>query len=257
MRRPSALREPVYSTLVALARALSATQGLRVTRTGTGHLPPSGGVVLAPNHTGYLDFAQVGLTARTAGRSVRYLMKAELERHRVVAFLMRHCGAIGVDRSHGGAAYARAVTALRAGECVCIYPEATISRSFEIKELKSGAARMALDAQVPIVPVAIWGEQRIWTKGIPRALGRHRFPVHVVVGAPVPPEGTAAELTARLRTAMEAALAHAQAGYEHPRGAPWVPARLGGGAPTPEEAAVIEATARATRGSGGEQPGPL
>lgn len=257
MRYPSVLREPVYTTLVALARTLSAAQGLQVTRAGTEHLPRSGGVVLAPNHTGYLDFAQVGLTARTAGRSVRYLMKADLERNPAVAFLMRHCGAIGVDRSHGAAAYARAVAALRAGQSVCIYPEATISRSFEIKELKSGAARMALEAQVPIVPLAIWGEQRIWIKGLPRALGRHRFPITVVVGAPLPPDGTPDELTARLGAAMIAALAHAQANQEHPVGAAWVPARLGGSAPTPEEAAVIEATVRAARGGGGEQPGPL
>ncbi|MEO6881166.1 MAG: lysophospholipid acyltransferase family protein [Mycobacteriaceae bacterium] len=250
-------REPVYSTLVGSARTLSRVQGLKVTRHGTQNVPRAGGVILAANHTGYLDFAQVGLTARTAGRSVRFLMKAELERNRVVAFLMRHCGAIGVDRTHGAAAYARAVAALRAGECVCIYPEATISRSFEIKELKSGAARMALEAQVPIVPVAIWGEQRLWSKGVPRALGRHHVPVHVVVGAPLGPEGSPDELTARLRTVMEDALAQAQAGYEHPPGAPWVPARLGGGAPTPEEAAVIEATVRARRGSGGEQAGPL
>ncbi len=239
------LKEPVYSTLVGLARALGAAQGLRVTVTGVEHIPTSGGVLLAVNHTGYLDFAQVGLLARRRGRSVRYLMKAELEDNLVVAFLMRHCGAIGVDRGHGAQAYHRAVDALVGGDLVCIYPEATISRSFEIKELRSGAARMATAAGVPVVPVAIWGVHRLWSKGFPRALGRHHVPVHVTVGPALSPTGTTDELTDRLQQALRDALEHAQHGYPHPAGAPWVPARLGGGAPTPEQAATIERDRRA------------
>lgn len=52
-----------------------------------------------------------------------------------------------------------------------VYPEATISRSFELKEFKSGAARMAIAADVPIIPHIVWGAQRIWTKDHPKRCG--------------------------------------------------------------------------------------
>lgn len=240
-------REPVYAALTGLVRVITAVQGLRITYRGTENIPRSGGVVLAVNHTGYLDFMQVGLVARQGKRRVRYMMKKELGRNPVVGFLMRHCKAIGVDRAAGAESYAAAVQSLRDGELVCVYPEATISRSFELKQFKSGAARMALEANVPVVPVAIWGSQRIMTKDMPKALGRHNFPVHIAVGQAIAPHGTPDELTTALRSGLESALGAAQQGYEHPAGARWVPARLGGSAPTLDEAAIIEADEKARR----------
>ena len=62
-------------------------------------------------------------------------------------------------------------TRLREGELVGVYPEATISRSFELKDFKTGAARMAIEAQVPIIPLIVWGAQRVWTKDHPRNAG--------------------------------------------------------------------------------------
>ena len=59
---------------------------------------------------------------------------------------------------------------------VGLMPEATISRSFELKEFKTGAARMALEAGVPMVPLIVWGAQRIWTKDHPRNVGRRKDP---------------------------------------------------------------------------------
>ena len=79
-----------------------------------------------------------------------------------------------------------------------VYPEATISRSFEIKAFKSGAARMAIEADVPIVPHIIWGAQRIWTKGHPRNMRRPKVPIFIHVGEPIYPTLPAAELTALL-----------------------------------------------------------
>nr|WP_296771344.1 lysophospholipid acyltransferase family protein [Rhodococcus sp. (in: high G+C Gram-positive bacteria)] len=233
-------REPVYAVLTGLVRSISAVQGLQITYRGTENIPRTGGVVLAVNHTGYFDFMQVGLVARQGKRRVRYMMKKELEANPIVGFLMRHCKAIGVDREAGAESYSAAVQSLMDGELVCVYPEATISRSFELKRFKSGAARMALEAGVPILPVAIWGSQRIMTKDIPKALGRHRFPIHIAVGEPLNPVGTPDQLTSDLRDALSLALTAAQEGYGHPAGAPWVPSRLGGSAPTREEAAVIE-----------------
>jgi 1-acyl-sn-glycerol-3-phosphate acyltransferase len=191
------------------------------------------------NHTAYLDFMEVGLVGRKSGRNVRFMMKAELE-HGIVGFLMKHCKAIGVDRTAGAQSYARAVTALRDGELVVVYPEATISRSFELKEFKSGAARMALEADVPIVPLIIWGAHRIWTKDIPRRLGRYNFPINIRIGAAIPPDPSAEKLTATLRARMDELLESAQRDYPMVEGARWVPARLGGTAPTLAEAAVLE-----------------
>ncbi|WP_460697206.1 lysophospholipid acyltransferase family protein [Nocardia thraciensis] len=232
-------REPVFDVLTGLVRTMFWAQGLRIDIAGQEHIPRTGGAVLAVNHTAYLDFMEVGLVGRKSGRNVRYMMKAELE-HGIVGWLMKHCKAIGVDRSAGHESFERAVTALRDGEIVVVYPEATISRSFEIKEFKSGAARMAIDSGAPIVPMTIWGAQRVWTKDIPKRLGRHNFPIHIRIGAPIPAYEPADALTAELRSSMERLLDQAQQGYDMPEGARWVPARLGGAAPTLEQAAVLE-----------------
>lgn len=241
-------REPVFDILAGLVHTMVFAQGLRVDIRGQEHIPRAGGAVLAVNHTSYLDFMEVGLVGRRSGRNVRYMMKAELE-HGIVGFLMKHCKAIGVDRTAGSESFGRAVDALRTGELVVVYPEATISRSFELKEFKSGAARMALESDAPIIPLVIWGAQRIWTKGFPRKLGRHNFPIHIRIGAPLAATGMPDEITTILRARMSELLADAQEGYPMPAGAPWVPARLGGGAPTPEQAAVLEAEEYARRRS--------
>ncbi|WP_028476007.1 1-acyl-sn-glycerol-3-phosphate acyltransferase [Nocardia sp. CNY236] len=239
-------REPVYDILTGLVRAVVFMQGLRIDVEGREHVPRVGGAVLTVNHTAYVDFMQVGLVGRDRGRNVRYLMKAELE-HGIMGFLMKHCKAIGVDRSAGAESYARAVTALRAGELVVIYPEATISRSFELKEFKSGPARMAIEADTPIVPVVIWGAHRVWTKDIPRKLGRHNFPIAVRIGDPIWPVEPSSELMATVRARMSILLDRARAKYPMPAGAPWVPARLGGGAPTLDQAAALDRAEKARR----------
>ena len=175
------------------------------------------------------------------------MIKAEMADVPVVGWLIRHTKTIPVDRQAGAEAFAAAVQALRDGEIVGVYPEATISRSFELKEFKTGAARMALQAQVPIVPLVVWGAHRKWTKDHPRALGRTKTPVSVAVGAPLAPEGSVAAVDAALRAEMTRLLHDVQAGYPRPKGALWVPRRLGGSAPTPEQAKVLDAEELAER----------
>lgn len=233
-------REPLYDILTGVARSIVALQGLRLDIEGQQNVPPAGGAVLAVNHTAYMDFIEAGIVGRNSGRNVRYMMKAELQNNRALGFCMKHCKAIPVDRSAGAQAYGLAVDALRDGELVVIYPEATISRSFELKEFKTGAARMALAADVPIVPVAIWGAHRVWTKGVPKEMGRTHFPVNIRVGEPIRPVGSIDELTASLKSTMQNLLDAAQSGYPMPVGAPWVPARFGGGAPDLVEARRLE-----------------
>lgn len=239
-------REPVFDVLAGLAHAVLFAQGVRLDIRGQENIPRTGGAVLAINHTAYLDFMEVGVVGRRSGRNVRFMMKAELD-HGVVGFLMKHCKAIGVDRTAGAESFGRAVEALRDGELVVVYPEATISRSFELKEFKSGAARMALESGVPIIALTIWGAHRIWTKGFPKQLGRHNFPVHIRIGEPLVATGSVDEVTTALRGRMSELLTAAQENYPMPAGQPWVPARLGGSAPTPAQAAVLEAEEYARR----------
>jgi len=128
-----------------------------------------------------------------------------------------------------------------------VYPEATISRSFELKDFKSGAARMAVEAQVPILPLIVWGAHRRWTKGHPRKLGRAKIPMTVRVGAPLPPAETIEQTDAAMREAMTTLLHQVQESYEHPAGAYWVPRRMGGTAPTMEEAKALDEAELAER----------
>jgi 1-acyl-sn-glycerol-3-phosphate acyltransferase len=129
---------------------------------------------------------------------------------------------------------------LRDGEIVGVFPEATISRSFELKTFKNGAARMAQEAGVPMLPVVIWGSQRVWTKGHPKRLGRSNVPISISVGEPIPvvPDESVDEATAKVHAVMETMLHGLQESYE-PMGhdeLDFLPARLGGTAPTLEDA---------------------
>ena len=242
--------EVPYETVIAGVRTLWRIQGLRITVTGMEHLPATGGAVLAINHTGYLDFTFAGLPfySLRPRRMIRYMAKQEVFDHKVTGPVMRALRHIPVDRSSGAASFDAAVRELKAGELVGVYPEATISRSFELKEFKSGAARMAIAADVPIIPHIVWGAQRIWTKDHPKNMWRPKVPISVAVGAPIQPTLPPTELTALLRARMQDLLEQVQDAYgPHPPGEFWVPHRLGGGAPTPAQAAELEAAELAAR----------
>jgi len=243
--------EPVFRGIEIAAKAAVATTGTRITYQGLEHIPDTGGAVIAINHTAYVDFLPAGLAATHRRRRVRFMLKAEVQQVPMGNFLVKRAGLIPVDRSSGGDAYPIAVERLRAGELVGVYPEATISRSFELKEFKTGVARMALDAQVPIIPVIVWSVHRMWTKDHPKRLGRKKIPVIVRVDAPIEANGPVAQLMATLQQTMTEQLHAVQEEYPHPAGEYWVPSRLGGGAPTPEEAEVLEKAERARRAAGG------
>ncbi|CAM5708074.1 hypothetical protein SALBM217S_01655 [Streptomyces griseoloalbus] len=70
-----------------------------------------------------------------------------------------------------------------------MFPEATISQSFTLKSFKSGAARMAQEAGVPLIPMAVWGTQRLWTKGHPRNFKRSHTPITIRVGEAIEASG--------------------------------------------------------------------
>ena len=243
--------EPVYTPVIGLARALFAAQGLKITLKGTEHLPRHGGAVMAINHTGYFDFTYAGLAGVDVGRYVRFMAKKSIWSNPVAGPLMRGMKHIPVDREAGLGSFDAARDALRAGEIIGVFPEATISRSFELKAFKSGTVRLAQEAGVPVLPTTIWGSQRVWTKGQPRRMGRHGIPLLITVGPPIEvgADENAVAATARVRAAMDAQLRADQAVYPA-----WpdserhlLPARLGGTAPTPEEANAMDVADRRRR----------
>ncbi|CAM5235001.1 hypothetical protein SMICM304S_01559 [Streptomyces microflavus] len=127
---------------------------------------------------------------------------------------MRGMKHIPVDRNQGEDAYAHALQSLRSGEIVGVFPEATISQSFTLKSFKSGAARLAQEAGVPLIPMALWGTQRIWTKGRPRNFRRSHIPITIRVGEPMeaPADQYAGAITRRLRERVQELLEAAQWG---------------------------------------------
>lgn len=237
------MAELVYPPVIGVARTMFKVQGLRFDIGGTENVPRKGGALLVSNHIGYLDFVFAGLAALPAKRLVRFMAKESVFRHKVSGPLMRAMKHIPVDRSEGMHAYKHALDALRSGEIIGVFPEATISQSFTLKTFKSGAARLAMEAGVPLLPVALWGTQRLWTKGRPRNLGRSRTPITIRVGEPMNPleNEKPGALTRRLRIRVQELLDDAQRAYPGKPSGPddrwWLPAHLGGTAPTPEEAA--------------------
>jgi 1-acyl-sn-glycerol-3-phosphate acyltransferase len=135
------------------------------------------------------------------------------------------------------------LAALKDGEVVGVFPEATISRSFTLKDMKGGATRMAAAAGVPVVPMALWGSQRLWTKGRPRQLTRRGTPISIAIGEPLPADLKGDAAMVELRRRMVDLLDGAQRHYPDQPAGPedqwWLPAHLGGTAPTPEEAAAL------------------
>jgi 1-acyl-sn-glycerol-3-phosphate acyltransferase len=239
--------EPVFRALEIAAKIVIKVVGSPITCEGLENIPRSGGAVVTINHTSYVDWLPAAIAIHRRGRRVRFLIKAETQQVKVVDFLIRHTKTIPVNRQAGADAYALAVRRLRDGEVVGLMPEATISRSFELKEFKTGAARMALEAQAPIVPLIVWGAQRIWTKDHPKNLGRAKIPITVAAGSPLAPRGDAEHLDAKLVDEMTSLLRRVQAEYPHPQGAYWVPRRLAGSAPTPAEALILEEAELAER----------
>lgn len=229
------MTDRVYPFVVIAIRTFWRYLGLKFTIKGDEHIPRSGGAILAINHVGYLDFALSGTAALPAKRYVRYMAKKQIFDNKFAGPLMRGMHHISVDRESGSASFVAALRALKAGEIVGIFPEATISKSFEIKSMKSGAARLAIAAGVPVIPQIVWGSQRIWTKGKKRNFKRNKFPISIYIGEPLhfTRETEVEKAEAQIKSALEALLRKVQDEYpDDHHGQWWAPARLGGSAPT-------------------------
>ena len=226
----------VYPPVVVAIKLFWKYLGLRFDFQGVDHIPRKGGAILSINHVGYLDFALTGTAALPTGRYVRFMAKKEVFDNKLAGPLMRGMHHICVDRSSGSASFVAALRALRAGEIVGIFPEGTISVSFEIKELKSGAVRLAMAAGVPVIPTIVWGSQRIWTKKVKRNLRREKIPIIVEFGEPLyfHKQSDVEASETLLRETMIAMLHQVQQKYpDSHQGQRWAPLRLGGSAPAP------------------------
>src|SRR6476469_7076594 len=242
------LRDRPYRFVIRMAIVVFRLFGFRFDVRGSEHVPATGGAIICSNHVSFFDFTFLGLGALPKHRLVRFMAKSAVFSDRFMR-AMRH---IPVDRKAGAAAFESAVRALKDGEVVGVFPEATISTSYTVKDLKAGAARMAVDAGVPIIPAAVWGGHRIATKGHKVVLRRH-VPVTVLLGEPLvaEPGERPQSLLRRTKAAMEGLLDEAQRSYPDQPAGPddtwWLPAHLGGTAPTPEEALAGDAERAAGR----------
>jgi putative phosphoserine phosphatase/1-acylglycerol-3-phosphate O-acyltransferase len=158
--------------------------------TGVDHIPAKGPVLLAANHRSYFDVAALALVAARVGRPVRFLGKKEIFDAPVVGTISRAIGGIPVDRGSGSDQPLRAAeAALRAGEVVIVLPQGTIPRgeAFFDPELKgkTGTARLAAATGATVVPIGLWGTDKVWPRSARTpdfTLVRHPPKVTVRVG---------------------------------------------------------------------------
>lgn len=240
--------EPVYTPVIGAALTAFKLFDWDVQVSGVEHIPATGPGVVATNHIGYLDFIFVGFGVRERNkRRLRFLAKKEVWDNPIAGPMMRSMKHIPVDRAgRASASLDAAVASLRSGEMIGMFPESTISRSFVPLQGKSGAARMAMETGAPLIPGAVWGTQRLWTKDRPRDFRRH-VPITVTFGPAVPytSDEEPQVVTDRLMVAICDLVDRAQREYpdapESPDEGWWLPSHMGGTAPTPELAAEMAA----------------
>ena len=206
---PSLVGLEPYHVLRPFVRKLSFPYA-RFDIAGVEHVPTRGPVLLASNHRSYFDVAALALVARAIGRPVRFLGKKEIFDAPVVGMIARAIGGIPVDRGSGSGQPLRAAeAALKAGEVVIVLPQGTIPRGYDffdpVLHGKTGTARLAASTGATVVPVGLWGTEKVWPRSarVPDfTLVRHPPTVTVRVGRPVPLSLTDAK--ADTATIMEA-----------------------------------------------------
>ena len=178
----------MYVGAIAAGRAMFGMLRVRREVRGAENLPDTGGAVLAITHFGYLEFAIVEwVTYLHNRRHIRFMAKKAAFKGWPLGALMRGMKHIPVDRAAGAGAFDEAIAALQRGELIGVFPEGTVSRAFQVRPLKTGAVRLAQKAGVPLIPIAVWGGQRLLAKHV-KSRFRDRFgvPVHVSIGEPIP-----------------------------------------------------------------------
>jgi 1-acyl-sn-glycerol-3-phosphate acyltransferase len=251
-----------YRLIVGTGQVLRWLFRIRIIVTGQENLPPAlpagsrpgsfrrpvpgAGAVVAITHFGYLDFAAAELLLWQHNRAqLRFLITQGAADHWFAGPAVSAAGLVVVEYDSGSHAYDAAVQRLRAGEYIAILPEAGVSRSFRVRECKTGAVRMAAEAGVPVIPVSVWGAHRMMTRDHGFSpLRAWRAPVRVHVGEPCTP-GPGLDVgaaTEALRETLQRGIDAGMADFPlRPRpGAWWMPAAHGGGAPSEQERRRLE-----------------
>src|SRR2546430_1347904 len=186
-RRSSAVRRGTTIVLPPIIKAM-----MKRDWHGQEHIPRDGGVIIAPNHLSYADWAAVALFTYQAGRYPFFLIKSSAFDVRLLGPFLRDCGQLPVHRDRADATLVvkelkDAEASLRAGGCLIVYPEGTASRDPDLWPMvgKTGVARLALTTGAPVIPVAHWGAQAILPYGStkPHLVPRHL--VRMLAGPPV------------------------------------------------------------------------
>ena len=203
----------VYRLAIAAGKVALRSLDLRVRSQGAEHLPLAGPVVLACNHVSFPDFVYVAQAVLGTGRRVRFLCRGDIWDSPAGPAMeaMRH---VPVDREAPAAAYLRARRLLRQGEAVCVFPEAGISAAYAVRAMMPGAVALARETGAPLVPVTVWGGQRLWSQKraldapFPRPEALRGLTVDVRLGEPwrVAPQDDLAEVTRRLGATLQGTL---------------------------------------------------
>jgi len=160
---------------------------------GTDNIPAKGPAILVGNHRSYFDPLAVGYAMAKRGRPVRFLGKKEVFDAPVIGDMARAMGGIRVERGTGSdEPLKEAAAALEAGEVVVIMPQGTIPRgkAFFDPKLKGrwGAARLAAMSRAPVIPMGLWGTEKVWPRNakVPNIFNvLDRPDVRVQLGRPV------------------------------------------------------------------------
>jgi 1-acyl-sn-glycerol-3-phosphate acyltransferase len=250
-----------YRVVVRLALFVLRVMRWEPSVTGLEHVPAKGPALIASNHISLVDWIFLGRGVLPKHRLIRFMALKEAFDHWLGGPLLRAMRHLPVDRfGSPEQAVAPAVEALRRGEVVGIFPEGVMSRSFVPAPPRTGASRIAMEAGAPLIPAAVWGTHRILSAGRWRGLFQRGIAVSVRYGEPVAyePGEDSAIVSERLMASIHRLATELMATYpQRPRSQSdrwWLPAHLGGTAPTVEESEGTAAQRRLRRQAEGRPP---
>lgn len=186
----------------------------RFSFSGMENIPKTGGAILVANHRSYFDPTVMSLIVAMSGRRARFLGKKEVFDAPVLGWLAAAAGGIRVERASGSdEPLQRAAEVLEAGDLIVLMPEGTIPRgpAFFDPKLKGrwGAARLAEMTEAPVIPIGLWGTEKVWPRSarLPNLSPIDPPTIEVSVGPAVPLKYRSPKKdTKRIMTAISAQL---------------------------------------------------
>ena len=156
---------------------------------GAENIPKTGAAIVVSNHISYFDPLVFAHFLYGNGRAPRFLGKSELFKLPIIGTVLRGAGQVPVERESENAKFAlhHAVAFLKAGHLLGVYPEGTLTRdqNYWPMKAKTGIARLAILTQVPVIPCAQWGAQKILPAYSKKPKFFPRTKVQVIAGKPL------------------------------------------------------------------------